>query len=254
MKNKKDIFSADIQKSSDGYLIHFVQIENIDKNIEEFIDEQIVAVWDGAHGSSTRVVKLEILNYLKSKSKDTIKGSIAEFLVHIYLKTCGFSQKCLFRNLEEGSIKKGFDGYYTFSNEEWVMESKSGSINTSEISHIKKITEAYSDLKAKIEGKVKNNPWNNAYHHAVIAGTTTNILKNIKKLSINYVEQIFPDIKNLNVIPSSTIFYEGNWDGDLIKPEHKKISDQIEKFDYNKIKVICINKKSIDAVIDKITS
>ena len=84
---------------------------------------------------------------------DIVKGSIAEFIVHLYLKACGFSQECLFKNLEEGSIKKGFDGYYTYSNEEWIMESKSGSIKTSGITHRAKIKEAYDDLKNKIDGE-----------------------------------------------------------------------------------------------------
>ena len=101
--------------------------------------------------------------------------------------------------------------------------------------------------------KATNNPWSNAYNHAVLAGTTKDILKNIKNLSNNYVKKTYPDIRNLNIIPASTIFHEGKWDVSLIKPEHKIISDQNEKFNYKKINVICVNKKSIDAVIEKIT-
>jgi hypothetical protein len=253
MSLKSTIFKTDIQESSDGNLIHFINIEEIDNNIEEFIEEQIVSIWDGNNGSPIDVVKIEISNYLKTKSEDIIKGSIAEFIVHLYLKSYGFSQECLFKNLEEGSIKKGFDGYYTYSNEEWIMESKSGSINTTGISHKAKINEAYNDLKSKIEGKATNNPWSNAYSHAVLAGTTKDIIKNIKNLSNNYVNKTYPDIKKLNIIPSSTIFYEGKWDASTTLSNHKVISDQNEKFDYCKINVICINKKSIDVVIEKIT-
>jgi hypothetical protein len=253
MNFRAEIFSTDIQESSDGNLIHFVNIEIIDKNIEQFINEQIVAIWDGNNGTPIDVVKLDISHYLKTKSDDIIKGSIAEFLVHLYLKSCGFTQECLFKNLEEGSIKKGFDGFYSYSNEEWIMESKSGSIKTLNISHKNKIKEAYDDLKNKIDGKTTNNPWSNAYNHAVLAGTTRDILKNIKNLSINYVKRKYPDIKDLNIIPSSTIFHEGKWDPNLVKSEHQIISDQNKKFDYKKINVICINKKSIDEIIDKIT-
>lgn len=251
MSFKIDIFSTDIQKTRDGNFIHFVNIEDIDEKLQSLIEEQIVSIWDGDSNTPIDVVKTEIFNFLKTKSEDIKKGAIAEFIIHLYLKVCGFAQECLFKNLEEGSIKKGFDGYYSFSNEEWIMESKSGSINTDGISHVKKIKEAYNDLKNKIEGKGSNNPWSNAYNHALVAGTTTNILRNIKTLSNNYVRNTFPDISTLNIIPTSTIFYEGNWDNELVKPEHESISIHSESFDYQKINIVCVNKKSIDALIEK---
>lgn len=36
-------------------------------------------------------------------------GAVAEFFVHLYLNILGLKQECLFLNLEENSIKKGFD-------------------------------------------------------------------------------------------------------------------------------------------------
>ncbi len=253
---ENEFFSVDIKKSDNGDIIHFINIENVDDKIERLIEEQIVDIWDGDNGSSIDIVKTEISTYLKTKSENIIKGSIAEFIIHLYLNSCGYIQECLFRNLEEGSIKKGFDGYYSYSNEEWIMESKSGSIKTEGISHKKKIKEAYNDLKDKIEGtnpENKNNPWSNAYNHAVLAKSSTDILKNIKNLSSNYVKKEFPDINKLNLIPSSTIFHEGEWDENILKPNHEEISKQNETFNYQKINVICVNKKSIDAIIKIIT-
>ena len=248
-----DIFSTDILETSNGNFIHYVNIEDIDENLEKLIEDQIVSIWDGHSDTTIDVVKTEIFNFLKSKSESIKKGAIAEFIIHLYLKNCGFTQECLFRNLEEGSIKKGFDGYYSFSNEEWIMESKSGSINTEGISHKKKIKEAYDGLKNKIEGNESNNPWSNAYNHAKVAGTTKDILGNIKTLSNNYVRNIFPNINDLNIIPTSTIFHEGSWEHDLVKSDHDSITTQSESFVYNKINIICVNKKSIDALIEKMT-
>jgi hypothetical protein len=65
------------------------------------------------------------------------------------------------------------------------------------------------------------------------------------------VRNIFPDIGTLNIIPASTIFHEGNWDAELIKPDLKSISIQSESFNYKKINIVCVNKKSIDALIEK---
>lgn len=248
-----DTFSSDIQNTKDGNLIHFVNIQEVDENLRKLINEQILSIWNGDNETPMDIVKTEISNFLKTKSEDIIKGAMAEFIIHLYLKDRGFTQECLFKNLEEGSIKKGFDGYYSFSNEEWIMESKSGSINTRGISHKKKIKEAYDDLKNKIDGKGNNNPWSNAYNHAIVAGTSKDILRNIKLLSNNYVRNTFPGINTLNIIPTSTIFHDGSWDDDLVKPEHESISVQMESFDYLKINIICVNKKSIDVLIKNIT-
>jgi len=253
MSFKIDIFSSDIKETSDGNFIHFVNIQDIDVKLQTLIEENITSIWDGDFGNPIDVVKSEIFNFLTTKSDDIKKGAIAEFITHLYLKVCGFNQECLFKNLEEGSIKKGFDGYYSFSNEEWIMESKSGSIDTNGISHKKKIKEAYDDLKNKIDGKGTNNPWSNAYNHAIVAGTSMDILKNIKTLSINYVRKTFPDISTLNIIPASTIYHNGNWDDNLVKPDHDTIFQMSESFDYKKINIICVNKKSIDTLIEQMT-
>ncbi len=51
----------------------------------------------------------------------------------------------------------------------FLMESKSGSCQTKNISHINKIKEAYNDLDKYITGESEKglgNPWINAYNHA----------------------------------------------------------------------------------------
>jgi hypothetical protein len=248
-----DLFSVKLIETLTGETIHFIQIIDPSEKQALLIDSLLVSIWDKSDQSQLDIVKLEIANYLKTKSPEQKMGSIAEFLVHCYLNSIGFNQECLFRNLEEGSIKKGFDGYYSYLNEEWLVESKSGSIQTKHISHSKKVDEAYLDLKTKIEGKSKNNPWSNAFHHAKLAGATTDIVNNIKNLSNNYVRKIFPEIKDLNIIPTSTIFYENMDEQTFLIIDEEEISKQITKFDFSKINIICINKKSIEDVIKLIT-
>lgn len=245
----KDGFSATIHKTADGNFIHSINIEEVTEELEALIAQHIVSIWGGIDERPIIVVKKQIENFLKDKSDNTVKGAVSEFIVHLYLNHIGFTQECLFKNLEERSIKKGFDGYYSYSNEEWIMESKSGSIKTDYISHKKKVKEAYDDLKGKIDGNVKNDPWDNALSHANLAGSSPDILNNIKDLSNNFTLGIFPEIGNLNIIPASTIFHEGNWEEEAIKQEHDNIEKESVKFEYNKINIICINKKSIEAVI-----
>ena len=166
----------------------------------------------------------------------------------------GYNQECMFFNLEERSIKKGFDGLYSKDSEEWIMESKSGLITTAGMEHQNKIKEAYSDLHDKLRGKLNssgkhlNDPWKNAYNHASHAdvGTELGLRKKIKKYSSEYKKRIFHDVSEFNVIPSSTIYYNG--DGDWKESDLTQVSDEIKTYfdskDFKKVRAICISKKT----------
>lgn len=180
MKFTSDIFNVEITEIDDDNFIHIIHIKKIENELEELIEKHIVSICDSDEDESIQIVKEELKLFLQNKTKETKMGAVAEFIIHLYLKDIGFNQECLFLNLEEGSIKKGFDGYYTYSAAEWIMESKSGSIQTDAISHKKKIKEAYKDLKSKIGGDAANNPWKNAFNHAKVVGTELDVLNNIE--------------------------------------------------------------------------
>ncbi len=251
----QDIFQVKIEQYDAYQCLHYVKIETIDSKLEAFIDEHISSIWNAEKRTDKSVIiaKKELAKYFKDKDPDKIKGSIAEFILHLYLKAIGFTQNCLFRNLEEGSIKKGFDGYYSYSNEEWIMESKSGSIQTNGITHISKLNESYKDLKSKIEGKSKNNPWTNALHHATIANVDNDILKNIKILSDNFTLEEFPKITDFNIIPSSTIFYDELNQNYISSEDFSNISKLKKTFTSKMINIVCIDKNSIDDILRFIT-
>jgi hypothetical protein len=251
--NLKNIFEVDIKKTEDGSDIHILRIENINDNFQKLINTYIVSICDSEDDTPVDIIKEELKGFFNSKDINTTMGAVAEFIVHLYLKTINFNQECLYRNLEENSIKKGFDGYYSFSNEEWIMESKSGSINTNRISHEGKIKEAYNDLKNKLEGKGTNNPWKNALHHAKVVGASNNILKNIKALSRNYVRKTYPDISTLNIIPVSTIFHDSIWEENNLNVNDQNINSFVKTFEYRQIRVICINKKSVATFVKVLT-
>lgn len=246
MISKSKNFNANTVKLDAGKFIHFINIENIDSNLETLIDKRIVSICEGKTNSDLNLIKRRLIDFLTPKRNTTIEmGAIAEFFLHLYLYDIGYKQEFLYLNLEEGSIKKGFDGYFSFKNEEWVLESKSGDISTINISHTNKAKEAYFDLEEKIKGKTKNNPWQNAYNHARTVGTKDNIQKNIKKLSDEFTYKKFHKIDDFNIIPCSTIFLNARWkviDELKIETDIKKI---ISTFKCKKLNIICINKKSI---------
>ncbi|MCV2486504.1 hypothetical protein OD917_16340 [Flavobacterium sp. SH_e] len=198
-------------------------------------------------------IKKAINRWFKTKINDERPriGYVAEFICHLYLRSKNFEQYFLFKNLEENGPKKGFDGLYLFDNELWLLESKSTSSNLK--THNKKISEAYNNIKLKIESvdNEENNPWENAKNHIDNRNIHENktLSKIIADLSSDYINQINHKIDEYNIIPCSTIFLGDNWktiDNDDLK---HKLESLCKKYKAKKLNLICINKKSIDDFI-----
>ncbi|WP_090882958.1 hypothetical protein [Pedobacter rhizosphaerae] len=250
----KNILVKDIGNGNKLYLIDF---EVLSPEMIDSIDAQLVKICEGNSGRTVQLVKDRIKTYLTSKKGSDLEiGSIAEFMLHHHLNLLGFVPKFMYFNLEENSIKKGFDGYYLLGSEQWILESKSGRISTKNISHSNKIIESYNDLKSKLNGGPVNNPWQNAVSHAghYYVGVIPDLVKQLQDLATRYQNKIFEKIKDYNIIPGSTIFLDGNW----IKPDNgvieSEIKDLINKLEFKKIKVICLTKKSIDLFWDYLNS
>jgi len=148
-------------------------------------------------------------------------------------------------------MKKGFDGVYEFENEMWLYESKSSLFSTIGANHNSNVSEAYRDIRDKLNGTKGLNPWGNAVHHASVAkiDDNENLIENLKKFRNRFILEDYENIKNFNVIPSSTLFLEHGWieiDNDELKDKLEKL---INRYEYKKMNVICINKKSISNFI-----
>lgn len=236
--------------------IYVIDIKELNKDLKDTIDKFIVSICEGPQETFLELedIKEEIRRFLtekKPKNNDTGKetntyiGAIAEFFIHLFLNHLGLKQECLFLNLEEKSIKKGFDGYYSLGNESWIMESKSGYINSQNATHKEKLKISYKQLKDKIttNNPKINNPWKNAFRHAQAAQSNENILKELQVFSRQFIrKEISNDINNFNLIPCSTIYYFKDWDEnkeDIINEIKHSVSD----LECHKLKIICINKK-----------
>ncbi len=242
-----------IKNLGNGNELYLIDIEVLSSEIIESIDSQLVKICEGNSRRTVQLVKYRIKKYLnKKRGSDLEIGSIAEFMLHHHLNLLGFEPKFMYFNLEENSIKKGFDGYYLLDDDQWILESKSGRSTTKNISHQGKVKESYNDLSWKLSGGPKNNPWQNAVSHSGhhYVGVVPDLVKQLQDLATQYQSGSFEDIKNHNIIPGSTIFLDGNWS----KPDHlnieKEIKDLIIKLHFKKIKVICLTKKSIDIFWD----
>jgi len=245
------MFDVVVKNINDNVDINVITIDNMTPEFKTFLDNNLISIYLGAREISLTLAKKKLFKFLKTKSHDIKMGAIAEFFIHLYIMTLNFKQECLMSNLEEGSIKKGFDGYYSQDEIEWIMESKSGTIKTNKISHHAKVKEAYNGLKSLLSGGSNNNPWENAYNHASHRDVNTrdSIIKNIQKFSDEFDENIYYEIDNFNIIPSATIFYDGQIAID-IDSLLDKIESSINEFKFQKLKVICVSKQSIDLFLN----
>ena len=246
-------FNTTVKNLGNGNNLCIIDIEEIDSKLEVYLDSKFVKICEGNSGTDLQYVKKRLLSFLTTKKGSTLElGSIAEFLIHLYLNDSGFEPQFLYFNLEENSIKKGFDGYYFYNTEEWILESKSGSISTIGITHTSKIKESYDDLKTKLSGGATNNPWRNAYNHASHAdvGANANVRANIKSLSDKYEKNVKHIIDDFNIIPGSTIFLDGKWVASQAAQLESDMKTAISKFKFKKIKIICVTKKSLEIFWD----
>mgnify|MGYP001003488506 CR=1 FL=1 len=246
--NWNEIFKLHTEFIDESLQISVFEVEKLNSEIRQCLDENLISICEGKHSKTElKIVKRRILKLFNGKSDEWKMGAIAEFFIHLYMCLTGYTQECMFFNLEEGSIKKGFDGYYSIDNRQWVMESKAGSILTSNISHKSKIKEAISDLKEKFEGKAKNNPWQNAYNHACHCdvGTPADIRKSIKKLSDEYLSNTFYKLDNFNIIPCATIFLDTTWNPKNKASIVSEVQEVIKNSDYKRAHLICVTQGNI---------
>lgn len=212
----------------------------------ECLDQCLASIWFGPRGQrSIEVAKKKISDYFKSKLKNRslVCGSCAEIFLHIYLGQNGYQQACLGSNLEEGSIKKGFDGFYLKDGQYWLMESKS-SIKGNK-THLSKAKEAYQDLCDKIANFDKNDPWENALHHAIVAGADESILNQISSLSEDFTFSRVHEASEFNMIPCGTVFI----DRALTKAQVDELSSQacryFENQNYAALHIVCVSHSAL---------
>lgn len=254
---KSDIKILQIQENK--IELHIINIRELTDEIKNIFDNFLVKICHGNSDSTINDVKKELKNFFEGKSDKIIRGALAELLVHIYLNSNEFKQEFLFFNLEENSIKKGFDGYFSKGGEEFIVESKAGTSSSQGSTHKNKLQTAYSNLKDYVEGtskKGKNNPWHNAYSHAshIDVGTDKEIRKKIQLLSSDYSKNIYRDINEFNVIPCSTMFLEEKWNDEVTSQVSDSTKNSfLSEFNGKSVKAICITKISEKQFFDYIT-
>ncbi|MFJ7682610.1 hypothetical protein [Peribacillus butanolivorans] len=247
------LFNNEIIYLSDNIEFHFININELNLELVNFIDENFVSICKGENNKgSIERIKKRAIKFFSQKDERTRNGATAEFFLHLYLRSLDYKQECMFLNMEENSIKKGFDGYYSQGKDQWILESKSGNIRSKNVKHSSKISEAYASLNKQLRGEAENDPWQNAYQHANSrdVGTNESILSVLQNFSDDFIDEKYHSSEDLNIIPAATVFLNGVWEEIDIKKVHKKILKSIPNFKFKKIKIICCTKKSLDLFMD----
>lgn len=226
------------------YRAWYIDVDSIDGELKELIDQYIVEICYADEFYTIQNAKNYIKDYLKSDDEDRKKGAIAEFIIHVFMKKQGYTQECLYKNLEEKSPKKGFDGVYVDSNGIiWYMESKSGS-NKSK-THKDKVQEAYRDLKDKFAGNVKNDPWTNALNHAKVVGASNTILNVFRKYSVEYEQHNSLNVEDFNVLPCGTLYKDDSSKVYVAKNIIDDVDSYFKRKNQKGLGVICITQQTI---------
>lgn len=119
----------------------------------------------------------------------------------------------------------------------WLMESKSTKTESHEIN----INKAYSGIKNQIEGKTKNDPWENAVNHAKTAGSKKDIIGKLTDLSIKHTSGKFSELQTSNIILGSTVI-KNNIDSSAL--DKNKLIKYIENHVSKKEILVSVNLSS----------
>lgn len=247
------MFDAQNKDINEKMEIHFIQIETLDETLREYIDSNLKAICRGEnHVNELKYIKKQLRNFFEKKDDAKKYGSVGELFAHFYLSSIDFNPKFMFLNLEENSVKKGFDGFYEKNELVWLLDSKSGKHDSKGISHRSKVQEAYRSVKGQLAGGTNNNPWENAFQHANSRdiNSSDSLLSTIRKFSNEYLDEEYADMKTLNIILASTIYWYDAWSSKEIDELLAELENIQKDMEFSELIIFCCNKKTFEEFLE----
>ncbi|MGN0831328.1 MAG: hypothetical protein ACI4NI_08555 [Candidatus Ornithospirochaeta sp.] len=248
------------------YVLYF--IENLSDELKQEIRDRLSAICHGEDLAKTT----EILMYsYKETAKEFVKryranetkienrnkGMIGELLTHVII---GIENRFMvaspFFNMEERSLKKGFDItlFEELTKEMWFAEVKSGSIHKGQknvsSAAIELINNAKKDIKDRLNGQ-NVHPWQNAINAAKVAMDSS---KDQKAAILELLGQCANNVvggnnssESFNVVLSASLF---NPLSDRIEENRigKKYSDVVQERLFKKVYVVAIQEETYEEV------
>ncbi|WP_252248165.1 DUF1837 domain-containing protein [Clostridium sp. ZBS20] len=208
------------KKDKDYAICHIVEFSD---ELKRLIREQLSFICYGAsNAASTRKIYnynntlKEFIKRYDEKWDNTQKGMIGELIIHVLINEFfpEYETVSPFFNIEERSIKKGFDVVLTnkTNNMMWITEIKSGELHKDKDANetnIDLLNTAKLDLYGRLNGE-NQSLWLNAINGAKIALDSK---KDFKDAVIDILEEYGDcstdnkiDSRNMNVFLSSVVF------------------------------------------------
>lgn len=197
----------------------------------------------------------------RSKTERIKKGMIGELLTHILLlKTYpNFEPANPFFNMEEGSIKKGFDlvVFDNRLNQMWISEVKSGSAGVNNADGFNKglLNAAKKDLETRL-GENETNLWHNAINGAKIALSRGKVKDQINQILEECYQEAADgkqDGFSKNVILIS-VTYKSTDDPITVNEVKKKGEKIIDEVLFRNVIVFSIQKETYQRVAEFLES
>lgn len=234
------------------------EIKYLSDEIKNTIKDKLVEICQGQcafnsksiHYSFDKIIK-ELVQYRIKKRKSHIIGLVGELLLNVVIREF-IDLKIIspFFNMEERSVKKGFDiiAIDSFKNI-WIVESKAGEeSNSKKISKtiVNKIKEAQNDLYNRLN-QLNSSIWFNAINGAKVAMFGNNESIAIVNILEDYSNTCTSSDKN--VVLGGTVFCLCDTNID-VSELHKLKSDVLKANQFCRFKLVAIHKKTFEAVIE----
>jgi hypothetical protein len=267
----KSIAGIDIQKNDDYIVCIINELSDALKNI---IRKNLQVYCHGNKIANSPLAQLNLYSYkatissfierYQTKTKETQIGMIGEFLTHILIGQLldTFEIASAFFNLEEKSIKKGYDliVYDTSKGEMWITEVKSGELHKNKNSDQTTkdlLYTAKDDLKKRLNEQ-DIQLWYNAINHVLCVVQETKDYKNslIEILAGNHGSKAASheaSSDDKNVILVSSVFSKTS-DKITVKPALSTIDNNKKTNLFANVIVLSIQKNTYQKVFQFLES
>jgi hypothetical protein len=237
-------------------------VESLSEELKNVIRDRLISICHGESKAeksskiySYKVTLKEFIKRYKNKPPKIRKGMIGELLSHILIikEFPNLKAASPYFNLEEGSIKKGFDLLFFDSDCEgiWIAEVKSGEAARikSNKKNIRLLNTAKNDLKRRLDEQ-NTTIWLNAINGANLALKKGKVKDKINEILENVANEVVNGKSgslNKDVILISVLFKSLN-DKILIDSINKKRRKIVGEAIFGKLLVFSIQKETYQKV------
>lgn len=240
-----------------------LEIRELSDELKRKIKEQLVEICHGEYGLTSGVkyhsydeTLMELVNYRIPNRRNGAIGAMGELLLNVLIRE--FTDMRIvspFFNLEERSVKKGFDIIAVDSHKDlWIIESKAGRLGIHLTNSTDKVCERLQVAKNDLDRRLNEDNsqlWLNAINSVRSALDDNSEKKTIVNILNDSSNSCLSD--NKNVVLGGTVFsvFDSVIDEVRLEELYKSILDSRK---FLKLRLIAIQKATYQAIIEYLKS